>query len=129
MKNKGDLIRVGIVLLLCALWLTTTGCSKMDVTGHWKLTLKWGPNASHNGIAPPPTSYVLLFKDGKIFDNNRETGYYVAKPNRIRIRPGKIKILCYGTYIDDNHMEGEISYFPTSERFGTWKAERVAAKR
>lgn len=122
--NKKNVLTGLVMVGTAALVLAMSGCKSYDVTGKWELTLKWSSASSTNGTAPPPTVHTIVLRDGKVFQGKQETGYYKLKGERIRFRPGKIKILCYGTLTDANHMSGEISYFPTSTNYGTWTAER-----
>ncbi len=113
-------------LILVVLAVLFSACGKTDVSGKWKLTLKWNEKTSFKGEAPPPSVHILVFKDGKVYkQGGEESGTIKIRARRIRLRPGKIKIICYGELIDKNHMEGQISYFPTSEIYGTWTAERL----
>lgn len=107
-------------------FMAAVGCSKTDVTGKWEMTLNWDERSVFEGKPPPPTVLKLEFKEGKVFSGKEEVGDYMHRSGtRIRIRPGKLKIICYGDIIDVNHMEGDISYYPSSEIYGTWTAKKL----
>jgi hypothetical protein len=121
--GKHVFIALSSVLVLSLLF---PACGKREMSGKWKLTLTWNKNASLAGEAAPPAVHILVFKDGKVYkEGGEESGTIKIKGRRIRLRPGKIKIICYGELIDENRMEGRISYFPTSEIYGTWTAVRL----
>lgn len=118
--------RIFIIGLTVGLFVVAAGCGKTDVAGKWEMTLIWDERSVFEGAPPPPTVLQLEFRDGKVFDNDEEVGYYMhRRGKRVKIRPAKLKVICYGDLIDDNHMEGDVSYFPSSEIYGTWKAKRL----
>ena len=115
-----------VISLIISVLAISGGCRKTDMTGKWEMTLKWDERSVFEGAPPAPTVLNLEFKNGKVFNEGEEVGYYMNKTGtRVRIRPAKMKIICYGNFIDDNHMEGEITYFPASEVYGTWTARRL----
>ena len=99
------------IVLLSQLLLLTSSCGQVDVTGKWKVTLKWDERAVYEGEPPPATIFTAELKDGKIYVDKKESGTYKIKA-RIRLKIKRLKIICYGTFTDENHMSGEISYFP-----------------
>jgi hypothetical protein len=115
-----------IPLCLCALLLLSPGCGKVDLNGNWELTLTWDERSVFEGEPPPPTILRFQFRDGKLYKGKEEAGIYdQGGGDRIKIRPTNLQIMCYGHIIDENHMEGEISYYPASAIYGTWTAVRL----
>jgi hypothetical protein len=118
--------RILIIGLAVGLFVVASGCDKIDVAGKWEMTLTWDERSVFEGEPPPPTVLQLELKNGKVFNGKEDVGNYLHKRGkRVRIRPGRMKIICYGDIIDVNHMEGDISYFPSSEIYGTWTAKRL----
>ena len=115
-----------MIAFICGVLLFTVTCGKADLNGRWKLTLNWDERSVYEGKPPPPNILDLVFKDGKIFEDKKQVGSYVVKSSkRVKVRPAKMKIICYGTLTDNDHMHGDISYYPASEIYGTWTAERI----
>ncbi len=118
--------RMFIIGLAVGIFAVAAGCSQTDLTGKWEMTLKWDERSVFEGKPPPPTILELEFRDGKVFKGKEEVGDYIRKSSkRIRVRPGRMKIICYGDILDVNHLEGEITYYPSSEIYGTWTAKRL----
>jgi hypothetical protein len=118
-KKILPLVFLGLALLI------SFACSETDLTGTWKLTLKWDKRAVFQGEPPPPNIFQIDFKEGKLFMDNKEIGDYRMKRSRVKLKITKMKIICYGEFTEKNHLEGEISYYPASEIYGTWTAERI----
>lgn len=115
-----------VISLIFGVLGITGACRKTDLAGKWEITLKWDERSVFGGAPPAPTVLTLEFKEGKVFNEEEEVGYYMNKTGtRVRIRPAKMKIICYGNFLDENHMEGDINYFPSSEVYGTWTAKRL----
>jgi hypothetical protein len=118
--------RILTAAFICGVLVFVGACKKADLNGRWQLTLNWDERSVFEGKPPPPNVLKLEFTDGKIYEEKIEVGSYVLKSSgRVKIRPAKMKIICYGNISDENHMSGDISYYPSSEIYGTWTAERI----
>lgn len=127
MKHKK--LTVIFWLLLSLLALAATACKKPDIQGKWRLTLKWDERAVFSGAPPPPTVEEVILKEGKIYrahDANPIGVYFQKRGQKIRLKLPHIKVILYGELSDKDRMEGDISYFPVSEYFGTFIAARIS---
>jgi hypothetical protein len=105
------------------------GCGKLDVSGKWKITLKWDKRAVYEGEPPPPTIFRLHLKDGIVYHKKKQVGDYSVRRKRLILKITKMKIICYGDLAEENYCEGDISYYPASEIYGTWTGERYQPNR
>lgn len=123
MKMKKRMFFIGLIV---GVFVITGGCDKTDLTGKWELTLNWDERSVFEGKPPPPTVLELELKEGNVFSGKEAVGDYAHRAGkRVRIRPGRLKIICYGKIIDADFMGGDISYYPSSEIYGTWTAKRL----
>lgn len=126
MKTITQLKRIFFTGFIGIVFLAAAGCGKTDLTGKWEVTLTWDERSVFSGEPPPPNIYQMDFKEGKLYVGKEEVGSYKQRPGkRIRIRITKMKIICYGKMAGKNAMGGDISYYPVSEIYGTWTAERT----
>lgn len=121
LAKRQFIIYLAFIIILVSI---SSGCSKADVSGRWKLTLKWDKRAVYEGKPPPPTIFQLVFKDGRVYHEEKEVGEYLVKGKRLRVKLRKMKVICYGDLEGENRCRGEISYYPAGEIYGTWTGER-----
>lgn len=113
-----------ILFLALAVMVAITACSKPDVSGRWKVTLKWDKRAVFQGEPPPPTILQLHLKEGLIYHDEKEVGNYKVKGDRLKLKIRKMKIICYGDLEKESRCRGDISYYPAGEIYGTWTGKR-----
>ncbi|MCP5108460.1 MAG: hypothetical protein GY950_34060 [bacterium] len=126
MKTITELKRIFFTGFIGVVFLAAAGCGKTDLTGKWEVTLTWDECSVFKGEPPPPNIYQMEFKDSKLYVGKEEVGDYNQRPaKRIKLRLTKMKVICYGKMTGKNQMGGEISYYPSSEIYGTWTAVRA----
>ncbi len=125
--KRTALTSMTVILYLClpVLLCCLPGCKKVDLTGRWKLTLKWDERSVFSGPPPAPTVVIIRLEKGVIFHGDEVVGSYQSKSaGRVKLKLKKRTIILHGALDAKEIITGDISYYPASEIYGTFECHR-----